>query len=100
MLTPSITCRNSEILYLEFNRFEGTIPTEIGKLNKLSKPHFGALLFESTHRHLIYILCRLLADMWFQHNMFTGVIPSELGSLSKLGELQVSCHSSPACFTH
>lgn len=66
------------------NQLGGTLPTELGLLNKLRVLSIGESLSFSMGPRSIKILTPLPATLWIANNYLTGVLPRGLGSLTQL----------------
>jgi hypothetical protein len=74
------------MIMLDQNNFNGTIPSEFGRLTKLSKFSFD--IIESRHGLTVFSSNRLYftpADIELRVNQLSGTIPTQLGELTNLG---------------
>eukprot|EP00959_Pyramimonas_sp_CCMP1952_P295587 6182465-Pyramimonas_sp.AAC.2 len=76
-------------LSYNFRNLEGTLPTEIGLLTKLTSFEMFGNLLESTIP-TEFGLCTDLTKLGLGRNQLIGALPTELGRLTKLTELALS----------
>ncbi|KAG2641635.1 hypothetical protein PVAP13_2KG240200 [Panicum virgatum] len=91
ILTSSIAnlSKTLQILYIDYNAIEGTIPQGIGNLVGLTQIAMGGNLLRGT---LPVSLGKLnkLQDIEFEQNKLEGAIPSSLGNLTQLYQLRLA----------
>ena len=75
-----------EILYLNENRLEGTLPDELYDLESLQWLYLQSNKFSGSISARIGKM-KNLNQLIFRLNAFTGTIPMEIGNLTKLGRL-------------
>ena len=79
-------------LSLHSNNLQGTIPAEIGKLNRLATVHLGYNGLQGTIPPELGSLAQL-TQIYLENNALSGLIPPELGGLKRLDVLNLRANS-------